>query len=52
VGLLNRNLYFLILGTTAVSIFVTPFILSMSVWIVKYWKLEDKKTHAIGATVD
>lgn len=52
VGLLTKDLYFLLLGTTAVSIFITPFILTTSIAIVKYFKLEDKKAHAQGVVVD
>jgi Kef-type K+ transport system membrane component KefB len=52
VGLLSKDLYFLLLGTTAVSIFITPFILTASLAIVKYFQLEDRKAHAQGVVVD
>jgi len=52
VGLLARETYLLLLGTTAVSIVVTPAILKLSAAIIKYFKLDDKKSHAQGMQVD
>jgi len=52
VGLLARETYLLLLGTTAVSIVVTPAILKLSAAIIKYFKLDDKKSHAQGVQVD
>jgi len=54
VGMLSKDLYFLMLGTTAVSILVTPAILKLSEIIVRVGALQerDKKSHAQGASVD
>ena len=52
VGLLTKDMYLLVLGTTAVSIFITPFILNLSTWLVAHFKLQEPKEHEIGAMAD
>lgn len=51
-GVLSKEQYHLLAATTAVSLVVTPSAFRLAMWIVKYFKLEDRKVHAQGMQSD